>query len=91
MHGNCALDKCTVLMCRQEINSSIDRIKMNNGEMWITSIICVLFDHPKSRVLVRFKAHMRIPLNQCTRIFLVLMPKRKEKDVGKIQKKLWDL
>ena len=79
MHCNGALDKCRVLMCRQEMNSLIDRIKMNNGKMWVTSIICVRFDHPKSCVPIRFGAHMFIPMNQCTRIFSVLMPKWKEK------------
>ena len=80
MHCNGVLDKCRVLMCWQGMNSSIDGIKMNNGEMWITSIICVQFNHPKSCVPIRFEAHMWIPLNQCARIFFVFMPKWKEKE-----------
>lgn len=82
MHRNAsgALDKCVVLMYRQEMDGSIDRIEMNNSKTWITIIICVRFDHPESCVLIRFGAHMRIGLNQCTRIFFVLMLKRKEKE-----------
>lgn len=79
IHCNCALDKCIILMRRQKMNSPINGIKMDNGEMWVASIMGVRFDHPKSRVIIGFMAHMRIPLNQCTRIFYVLVPKRKEK------------
>ena len=75
MHCNGAINERIVLMCWQKMDSSINRIKMNNGKMWITSVVCVRFDHPKSRVLLRFGAHMRIPLNQCTRIFFVLVSK----------------
>jgi hypothetical protein len=62
------------------MNSPINGIKVNNGEMWIASVVGVRFDHPKSCLVIRFIAHMRIPLNQCTRIFYVLVPKRKEKE-----------
>ena len=80
MHCNCALDKCIILMCRQEMNGPINGIEMNNGEMWIASIVGVRFDHPKSCLVIRFGAHMRIPLNQCRGIFFIFVLERKEKE-----------
>ena len=77
MHCNGVLNRHVVLMCWQEMNSSIN--KMNNSEVGITVVIHVWFNHPKPCVFIRFRAHMWIPLNQCTGIFFVLMLKWKEK------------
>jgi hypothetical protein len=63
VHGDSSTDKFCSAVCGHEMNSSKNRIKMNNSEMGVTIIFNVGFYFPETSVLIRLGSDIQVPLN----------------------------
>ena len=63
VHGDSSTDEFCSAVCGYEMNSTEDRIKMNDSKMRITIIVSVGFYLPETSVLVRMGSNIGIPLN----------------------------
>ena len=90
MHCNQVIDGISILVGRHQMNSLINTIKMNDHNVRLTSVsINIWLYQPVACVLIRFQAHKRKPLYECTIVVIfVLMLKGEEEKCDLFQTNL---
>jgi hypothetical protein len=78
VHRDGFTDEFRCVIHRQEVNSTVDSTKVDNGKMRAAIILGIRLYLPETHVLVGLWAYEWIPLNKCTLILLVSMLKWKE-------------